>query len=369
MGSAILAHCAARGANALGFDQYEPAHSFGSSSGKSRLIRKAYFEDARYVPLLERAYELWRKLEAETNEPLLQITGLLLAGKETSAILQGTREAAKTHGLKLEYLTSADVARRFPAFKLQADECAVLEPEGGALAPEAAVRAHLLVAARHGGASRFGVTMVNWTATADGCRITLSDSSVIEARVLVLALGPWFQKEMEAVGVALRLQRNIQAWFSTPAGSDANRLPCFLLDRDGLPAPLYGFPDQGDGLKAAFHGFGELTDPANLDREINYDRDVKALALAVKQWIPHEVESYLTAKACIYSLTPDENFVIDQHPNHPNVILCGGFSGHGFKFAPVVGEIGADLALSGGSRHDIKFLSLARFSKDEPDML
>jgi glycine/D-amino acid oxidase-like deaminating enzyme len=159
------------------------------------------------------------------------------------------------------------------------------------------------------------------------------------------------------------VQRNVQAWFSPKVGSyEAGKFPAFLLDRAGLPAPLYGFPDFGDGVKAAFHGFGQLTAPDDVDREIDPTRDVAPIARAMEEWMPGATATFREAKPCMYSLTPDGNFVIDRHPQYPNVILCGGFSGHGFKFAPVIGEIAADLALDGGSRHAIAFLSLKRFA-------
>jgi glycine/D-amino acid oxidase-like deaminating enzyme len=164
--------------------------------------------------------------------------------------------------------------------------------------------------------------------------------------------------------VPLRIQRNVQAWFSPSSNSyGADLFPAFLLDRAGLPAPLYGFPDFGDGIKAAFHGFGQLTTADELDREVNLTRDVAPIAGAMEEWMPGAAAKFREAKPCMYSLTPDGNFVIDRHPQHPSVILCGGFSGHGFKFAPVIGEIAADLALDGGSRHQIDFLSLGRFAR------
>jgi glycine/D-amino acid oxidase-like deaminating enzyme len=135
----------------------------------------------------------------------------------------------------------------------------------------------------------------------------------------------------------------------------------FLVNRRGLPAPLYGFPDFGDGIKAAFHGFGDLTEASHLDREIDLARDVAPVAQALERWMPGAAKTFREATPCMYALSPDENFVIDRHPEHTNLILCGGFSGHGFKFAPVVGEIAAGLALDGGSRHGIEFLSLRRF--------
>ena len=152
------------------------------------------------------------------------------------------------------------------------------------------------------------------------------------------------------------------AWF-TPATSAyrASRFPPFLLDRDGLPAPLYGFPDFGDSVKAAFHAHGDLTDAEHVRREINISRDIEPIAQAMEQWMPGATMTFRTAKPCLYTLTSDGHFVIDRYPEHRNLILCGGFSGHGFKFAPVIGEIVADLALEGESRHCIDFLSLRRF--------
>ncbi|MDQ6623222.1 MAG: FAD-dependent oxidoreductase, partial [Verrucomicrobiota bacterium] len=162
--------------------------------------------------------------------------------------------------------------------------------------------------------------------------------------------------------VPLRVQRNVQAWF-TPATADytAPRFPAFLLDRGGLNAPLYGFPDSGDGVKAAFHGWGDLTDPEHLQREVDHPRDIEPIARAMEDWMPGATHQFVAARPCLYSLTPDEHFIVDRHPHHANLILCGGFSGHGFKFASVIGEIAAQLALEGATRHSIDFLSLARF--------
>jgi glycine/D-amino acid oxidase-like deaminating enzyme len=159
------------------------------------------------------------------------------------------------------------------------------------------------------------------------------------------------------------VQRNVQVWLSPSTNSyNAERFPAFLLDRGGLPAPLYGFPDFGDGVKAAFHGFGQLTTADEIDREVDIKRDVTPVMRAMDEWMPGAAAAFREARPCMYSLTPDGNFVVDRHPKHANVILCGGFSGHGFKFAPVIGEIAADLALDGGSRHRIDFLSLKRFA-------
>ena len=366
MGSAIAAHCAARGASVIGLEQFGPAHDRGSSHGKSRMIRKAYFEDAAYVPLVLRSYELWRALEREAGQELLRIVGVLSVGEEKSEIITGTMRSAREHALPIEALSREQVRERYPDLQLLRNETAMFEPDGGVLDPEAAVRAHLKVAAAAGAELRFETAMQSWEADEAGVRINLADGSKVSARKLVLSLGPWFKETLEALGVPLHIQRNVQAWFS-PASNRyaAGRFPAFLLDRAGLPAPLYGFPDFGDGLKVAFHGHGLLTTANELEREVDTARDVTPIVEAMEQWMPGGAALFREAKPCMYSLTPDSNFVIDHHPRHANVILCGGFSGHGFKFAPVIGEIAADLALDGGSRHRIDFLSLTRFGANE----
>ena len=362
IGSAVLAHCAARGASVIGLEQFGPAHDLGSSHGKTRMIRKAYFEDPAYVPLVLRAYELWRELELKTGEEILRITGVLSVGEETSEIIRGTRRAASEHDLSVESLSGREVKARYPTLELWKDEVALFEVDAGVLNPERAVRAHLKFAESSGAEIRFGVAVESWHATDKGFELRLSDGAQVLASKLVLALGPWFQETLESLGVRIRVQRNIQAWFLPGTHAyDAPGFPAFLVSRRGLPAPLYGFPDFGDGIKAAFHGFGDLTDAKHISREVDPARDVEPIARALEEWMPGAAKTLREAKPCMYTLTPDENFVIDHHPDHGNLILCGGFSGHGFKFAPVVGEIGADLALGGGSRHGIEFLSLRRF--------
>jgi len=364
MGSAVLAHCSALGASAIGLEQFTPAHDLGSSHGKTRMIRKAYFEDPAYVPLVLRAYELWPELERAVGQEILRITGLLSVGPENSEIIHGTLRAAHEHDLKVESLRREDVKARYPTIDLWPNEVALFEVDGGVLDPERAIRAHLKVAESHGAKIRFGVTMESWHPEDKGFDLRLSDGSKVLATRLVLTLGAWFQEMLESLRVPIRVQRNVQVWFRPSTHAyDAPGFPGFLLNREGLPAPLYGFPDFGDGVKAAFHGQGDLTNVEQINREIDHARDVEPVARALERWMPGAAHSVLAAAPCMYTLTPDQNFVLDQHPAHPSLVLCGGFSGHGFKFAPVIGEIGAQLALEGGTSHEIEFLSLRRFQR------
>jgi sarcosine oxidase len=362
MGSAILAQAAKRGAFVIGLEQFARGHDRGSSSGKSRMIRKAYFEDSAYVPLLLRAYDLWRELERETSQELLRLTGLLMVGKEGCEIIAGATRAAREHSLPFESLTAPQIRSRFPMLKVLDEEVGIYESDGGVLDPERAICAQLDVAKAAGAEIRFEAAMESWEPHAEGFAVRLADGATVVTRALVLSLGAWLKSALEKLGVTIRVQRNVQTWFESATDTyAAPDFPPFLLDREGLPAPLYGFPDFGDGVKAAFHSYGDLTDAAHLNREVDAARDVEPIMRAMENWMPGAAMALLSAKPCLYTLTPDGHFVVDRHPDHPRLVLCGGFSGHGFKFAPVIGEIGADLALEEETRHEIQFLSLQRF--------
>lgn len=327
MGSAVLAHCAARGARVLGIEQFDAEHDLGASSGKTRIIRKAYFESPAYVPLLLRAYDLWRELERSTGEELLHLGGLLLAGGQDSGVIRGALHAAHLHGLHVQLMSAAQVCARYPALRARRDEVAVFEPEAGALFPERAIRAHLRMARHHGAQMRLRTEMTGWTSDAGGVLVELSGGESVRARFLVLTLGPWFARAMREAGVTLQIQRNVQAWFTPDTGSyGAGSFPAFLVERDWLPAPLYGFPDFGDGVKAAFHGRGVLTTPGELSREIDPAGDIQPLADSLNDWMPGAAAHYREAKVCMYALTPDRHFVVGYHPGDARVILCGGFS-------------------------------------------
>lgn len=358
----MAARCALRGARVLGVERFERAHERGASAGKTRIIRQAYYENAAYVPLLLRAYELWADLERRTGTQLLRLCGLLMCGAPESEVIAGSLRAARTHDLPVERLDAAEIRRRFPPLRVGDDEVGVFERAGGAVFPERALAAHLRVAERAGAELRFGTALRSWRGDGNRVTVALDDGTAVEAGSLVITLGPWIGRELAAIGIPLEVQRNVQVWF-TPGTAvyDASAFPAYLVDRPGLPAPLYGFPNFGDGVKAAFHGYGAVADPDALRREIDAATDVAPLAAALDAWMPGAAATYQDGKACMYALTPDRDFVVDRHPGHPNVVLCGGFSGHGYKFASVVGELGADLALGGTTRHDVGFLSVRRF--------
>jgi sarcosine oxidase len=363
MGSSTAAHAAQRGRRVLGLEQFARGHALGASSGRSRIIRKAYFEHPAYVPLLVRAYELWHELERLTQTRVLDLVGLLLVGAQESATLTGALRSAREHALPLDTLTSADIRVRFPGATPRADEAGLFERDAGMVFPEAAVAAHLALAEAAGADVRFDSAVAAYRSVGDLLEIELADGTTVRSARLAICAGPWLARAFSRLPTTLRLQRNVQLWFRPETDAFASqRFPAFLIEREELPAPLYGFPDYGFGVKAALHGFGaDLHDAGQIDRAI-HDADITRVRSALDGWMPGAAQTFLDGKACTYALTPDEHFVIDRDPGDPRIVIAGGFSGHGFKFASVVGEIVADLALDGGTRHPIGFLGLDRFA-------
>ncbi len=361
MGSATLARAARRGLRVLGVDRFREGHAFGASSGRSRLIRKAYFEDPAYVPLLLRAYELWRDLERDSGTKILRTTGVVIAGAPGSPIVEGTRAAARQHGLPLDEFDAAALLARFPAFAPRADEVAVYEPDAGMLSPETAVAAQLRIARAAGAEVRFGARTARWDADGGAVRVVLDTGETFEGRRLALCAGPWLRELAPDENLPITLQRNVLVWFEPDGGFDAGALPVSLIDRAEFPQPLAVYSDLGDGVKAGFHGYGATTHPDELDRVIS-PSDVEPVRVATNEWIPGAAGRFIEGQACMYALTPDKNFALGTLSEAPRVVVAGGFSGHGFKFAPVIGEIVTDLLVDGATRHDIAFLAPSRFA-------
>jgi len=362
MGSSVAAHAASRGMRVLGLEQFARVHDRGSSCGQSRIIRKAYFEDPAYVPLLHHAYAEWRALEAATGLAIFRETGVLLAGSPAHASVRNARASAIMHDIPYEELDAEAIVRRYPRFAPRRDEIAIFEPHAGLVVPETAIEAHLRVAEDAGATLRFDCALADWRASGHGTYVVAAaDGSRYEARRIVLCLGAWFEQAARAAGIPLVVERRVQFWFGPASdGYGPQELPTFLIDRDDQPSRMYGFPDLGAGVKAAFHSLGVATHADELDRAIHAG-DLAPLRAALEAWIPGATATYRGGKVCMYTLTPDEHFVLGPHPDDPNVILAGGFSGHGFKFASAVGDVVADLLENGATRHPIGFLSPNRF--------
>ena len=367
IGSAALFHLASRGARVLGLDRFPVAHDRGSSHGHTRLIRLAYFEHPHYVPLLVRAYQLWRELEFAVDRSLLVETGLLMAGPASGDVLSGAMRSAALHSLPLEPLWPSEVVTRWPGLQLPEAWAAVYEACGGYLLVEECVRSHALAAERAGATFEHGVSVRGWNSPKDGRSVIVTtDRNTYAADQLILAPGAWASDLLQLPDVSLQVLRKSLFWYEPqPAwhtAYDAGNFPCFAFDApNGF---FYGFPRiDARGVKIAEHTGGRpLDDPLEIDRGIDAAEQDR-VARVLTEHLPG-ISGHCTAHdACLYTMSVDRHFVVGRHPDHARVCCAAGFSGHGFKFASVIGEILADLATVGHTDMPIHLFSPGRFSR------
>ncbi|GAA1467423.1 N-methyl-L-tryptophan oxidase [Microbacterium thalassium] len=357
MGGAAANELAARGADVLGLETYEPGHEFGSAHGGSRIVRQSYFEDPQYVPLLRRAYDGWRRLEADSGRRIMTLCGGIYIGDPDELTFAGSLAAAREHGLAHEVLDAVEVRRRFPTIDPADDALAVYEADAGYVRPEETTIANAEVAARRGATLRFGERVRSWTATPGGGVQVTTDAGTYGADRLVIAPGAWAPELLPELALPLSIERMVFYWF-TPEFSESlpyeawseARHPVYIEQTHGN-GQIYGFPmtdGPEGGFKLGFFRKGSVTTADTIDRTV-VDAEVEDMRERALQLFPQLTGPVVQAKTCLYSVTPDEHFVIGQHPEHPQVSIACGFSGHGFKFVPVVGEILADLATRGST--------------------
>jgi sarcosine oxidase len=351
MGSAAAYHLAKRGVKVLGLDLFAPPHTMGSTHGQSRIIREAYFEHPLYVPIVQRAYELWAELAASFGQTLLLETGGLMIGPPDGVVVKGARTSAETHKLRHEVITSEEVHQRFPALNPPADMVSVWEPRAGVLFPELCVRAHLEQAALHQAVLQYNEPVTSWKQTVTGVEVQTTKSSYT-SKHLIISAGSWVKEFVPELPVTI--ERQALVWFepSDPQLFKPDRCPIFLCEYEPHRY-FYGFPDLGTGVKLAVHHEGQPIDPNSANREVPAE-EIISLYDVVHPFFPKLSHRAVSATACLYTNMPDEHFLIDWHPSHASVLVCSPCSGHGFKFSAAIGEIVADLILQGSSRFDLE---------------
>ncbi|HVF40391.1 MAG TPA: N-methyl-L-tryptophan oxidase [Gemmatimonadaceae bacterium] len=363
MGSATAAHLALRGQKVLGLERWKPGHKNGSSHGDSRIIREMYFEHPMYVPLLGRAYELWAELGERVGTPLLHMTGGLMIGREDGALVTGTLRSAREHGLAYEILSREEVARRHPAFELRDDLVAVHDPRAGYLNPEECNAAHMDIARSNGAELRFDEHVLGWHSRSGGVKVETSRGSHTTDRV-VLTAGARTSELLNGLVIPLEVERQAVFWFEPEmngASYDEPEFPIWAHEYE--PREIcYGFPRLPRGVKASVMHAGEIiTDADQVRREVT-DDDLAQLTRALSGVLPHLGTAAIRERdICLFTNTPDHDFVIDFHPDDERVLISSACSGHGFKFASVIGEIQADLVMHGESRFDLSPFAIGRF--------
>src|SRR5579883_47086 len=360
MGGAALLNLARRGRRVVGFEQFAPGHDRGSSHGETRIIRLGYFEHPSYVPLVRAALPLWRALERDSGQPLLHVTGIVEIGAPDGTLVAGTLQSSRTHGLAHEVLEAGDVMRRFPAFRLPPHFVGVFQPEAGILTAELAVQAQIALARGAGAEVRANERVQAIEPISGGVRI-ITEHGTVDAGQAIVAAGAWLPRLLPGLPVPLRPTRQVIGWFepSAPKLFARDCCPIFMIETaDGM---FYGFPaGTKPGIKfAKHHHADEAIDPAIPTRPID-DRDEALLREALAAYVPSLNGKLLSAQTCRYTMAPNGDFVIDRLPGAPSIIVASPCSGHGFKFAPVVGEVLADLATAGTTGRDMTRFRLSR---------
>jgi sarcosine oxidase len=344
----------------LGLEQFQIAHDRGSSHGQTRIIRFAYFEHPAYVPLLRRADALWCELEQECNERLFDRVGLIEIGPPDGRVLPGVERSVAEHRLPVEHLSPAQLQQRFPGFVVPDGMDVVFEPTAGLLHVEACVAAHVRSACAAGAVLASGETVQ--LVEEEGQQVTVrTDRTAYTAGGIVLCAGPW-SPTLLLQGLPLRVVRKHLHWFPTSDPRMYVEGGCPVFFYEVLGGYFYGFPAMDSlGVKVAEHSGGQLVrDPGTVDRSPDPADDARILEF-LSRCLPTVVRSRLHHAVCMYTLTPDEHFVVDRHPRIERAVYAAGLSGHGFKFASVLGEILADLSLEGRTSCDIGFLRASRF--------
>ena len=365
MGTFACLELARRGKSVIGFDQFGPPHDRGSHSGATRVFRTAYAEHADYVPLAVRAGTLWDRFGAEQGTTFLHRTGMLSLGTPDSALISGARASAAAHHLTIENLSRSQIRARFPVFDVPVGWEGVLEPEAGWIDVNATLRSGLDSASHAGADLRTNTRVEDWSWTGNGFALRTSTGE-FTAKQMIVTAGAWASRVLTDLSVPLKVLRKVLVWVKPLRDQP---VPVFASASNFF----YGFPNiGGDGIKIALHWNGG-TPTANMDdpQPVAMDDEIRPVLEAAVELLPSltgplsEVsERVLRTKTCFYTMTPDEHFLVDRHPQFRNLIFAAGFSGHGFKFAPAIGEALADLAVSGTTALPIGFLGLNRFLRE-----
>ena len=369
MGSATCYYLSKQGYKVLGLEQFDITHEFGSHTGQSRIIRKAYFEHPDYVPLLERAYENWKTFEKEIGEQLYYKTGLLYVGTSTNDIIKGVKQSAALYNIELEKSNLSDATKRFSQFKFPGNFEVLFEPEAGFIPPEKAIRLYASQAEKAGATIHTNEKVMEWRKE-ENSLIVITGKNTYHCNKLIITAGAWAGKMIPGFTDKIKVTRQFIAWIRPKKHDqfELNKFPCWMIGDDEKHGCYYGFPlldtkkfGEPAGLKLAHHFPLQITDPDNVNRQTTED-DIKNVQYCLVNYLPGALDSFLSNKICLYANSPDENFIIDKLPGfEDSVSIACGFSGHGFKFASVVGEILAELAIDGRTRFPIGFLSAKRF--------
>ncbi len=370
MGSFAAVELARRGFSVAGFDQFTPPHARGSHSGGTRIYRVAYPEGTGYVPLAQRAGELWDQAAGQLGTQLLHRTGVLYMGPPGEAFIREVAESATTNRLQVETLSAAEVRRRYPAFEIPEHFAGLFDIQAGWIDVDASIASSHAYARTLGVDCFFNQSVKRWDATAAEVHVYLENETVTAANLIITA-GAWAGGLLRDLQLPLAIKRKVVAWFDplTPELFAPGRIPVFSFPENFI----YGFPSvPGLGVRLAEHLGGSYLPNADSPVAAPGPADLDPIAASAAKYMPRLAGNFSEARSrlqrsaiCLYTMTPDDDFIVDRHPEFKNVVFAAGFSGHGFKFAPLIAVALADLVLQGQTSLPIRFLSLDRFSQEQ----
>ena len=361
MGSSISYNLARRGLKVLTLERFTLNHEFGSSHGRSRIIRLAYFEDPRYVPLLRRAFTLWDELAEKSGSQVIRRTGGLMVGSEEGRLVTGVLRSTREHSLPHRIFQAREAMNAFGALKLDEGHCAVYEENAGVLFPDRCISSFAKLAKESGCEFHFSERMTRWKPHPEAVEVE-TENGAYEADRLVFSTGAWTGSILPGL-LPLSCERQVQFWFDPPRDGSfsADRMPIFIMEEDSAHY-FYGIPDVGHGVKVARTHGGTPVDPEKLGKNVT-ESDLAPVSGFIQRRLPALSSEPIASAPCIYTNTPDSNFVVDYHPQDERVLVVSACSGHGFKFSSVIGEVAADMLTKHESAQDVSFLRIGRFSE------
>lgn len=369
MGSATIYELTNQGLSVLGIEQDNIPNDIGSSHGITRIIRLAYYEHTSYVPLLRKAYKLWRDLEKRTGKRILVTTGSIDASREDDEVFRGSKYSCDIHNLEHEVWDSREISNRFPGYQLPNDVIGLYQPEGGILLPEECIVTYVNVALELGAEIHGREQVTSWSPKGDGVTVK-TNKSEYSSKKLVITAGAWTSKLIPELKELAIPERQVLAWFQPrrPELFTPSTFPVMnILVEEGR---YYGFPAYGiPGFKVGrYHHRGENVDPDTMERNPDNEDEV-LLRSFTDRYFPDASGPTIALKTCMFTNSPDEHFILDFHPEWPQVCIAAGFSGHGFKFASVVGEIMSELVCDGHSHHNLDLFRLDRFNTQKAGVI
>lgn len=364
-GASVAAFLAGAGSTVLGLEQFGPTHSRGSSHGRTRIYRTAYYEGAAYVPLVQRAQVLWRQLQSNVDVPILRKTGGLMIGAPDSPTVGGARRTATQLHLDHALLTAGDLRKQYPQFAVRDGESALWDPNAGVLFPENCISSYVGAAVASGAELHYGEAVTSWSSEPASVTVRTAEGAY-RARSLVLTAGAWTPQMVGDLSLPLTVERQFVLWFPSahPGFTGPETMPVFLWDR-GTEAQTYGIPDFGDGVKVGAWNGRPAPTPETADRTFG-EEVARPVRTFVRESLPDLVPHETAAVSCLYTNAPDRHFVLGPHPRHANVTVVSACSGHGFKFTSVVGEVVARWVRGEPIDYDLRPFDPGRFERAAP---